>query len=189
MPLMQYSSTYPMSGESGVSAADQVAGRGERPNRARALHILLVEDEIVLARNLQRGLASEGHAVEWIDNGEAAVAWVRTTRPDLVLLDNRLPGMTGLQVLGALREHDPTILVIMMTAFATLDDAVAAIRLGAADFVRKPVGLAELDLAIERAVEKDRLQQELRVYRHLRGGPALTGVIGQSAGGRAGRGR
>ncbi len=152
----------------------------EKSNRLAPMQILLVEDEIVLARNVQRALQSEGHTVEWLESGEAALGWMRNARPDLVLLDNRLPGMSGLETLQQLRAIDPTIIVIMMTAFATLEDAVSAMRFGAADFVRKPVGLAELELAIERVIEKDRLQQELRFYRHQRGGQDARGVLGRS---------
>jgi len=171
-----------VSEESGSGSGATASAAGGQPSgRVRRLQILLVEDEIVLARNVQRGLEAEGHSVEWVDTGEGAVAHARNVRPDLVLLDNRLPGMTGLEVLRALREQDPTIIVVMITAFATLDDALTAMRLGAADFVRKPVGLAELELAIERVLEKDRLQQELRFYRHQRGGPDLASVIGRSA--------
>jgi two-component system, NtrC family, response regulator AtoC len=161
--------------------APPASGTSEKANRVPPLQILLVEDEVVLARNVQRALESEGHTVEWVESGEAGLAWARGARPDLVLLDNRLPGITGIETLQALREIDPTIIVIMMTAFATLEDAVAAMRFGAADFVRKPVGLAELELAIERVIEKDRLQQELRFYRHKRNGRDLRGVIGHSS--------
>jgi DNA-binding NtrC family response regulator len=152
----------------------------EKTNRLAPMQILLVEDEIVLARNVQRALESQGHSVEWLESGEAALGWLRNARPDLVLLDNRLPGISGLETLQELRAIDPTIIVIMMTAFATLEDAVAAMRLGAADFVRKPVGLAELELAIERVIEKDRLRQELRFYRHQRRGQDARGVLGSS---------
>src|SRR5690242_20090293 len=115
------------------------------------LHILIVEDEPVLARNLLRSLERAGHSAVAVESGEAALGYVQEPRPDLVLLDNRLPGVGGLETLKGLRALDPSLLVIMMTAFATLEDAVTAMRMGAADFVRKPIGLAELELAIDRA--------------------------------------
>ncbi len=115
-----------------------------------------------------------------MDAGEAALEQVKAQRPDLVLLDNRLPGISGLETLQQLRAHDPSLLVILMTAFATLDDAVTAMRLGAADFVRKPIGLAELELAVERVVQNDRLRQELRYYRGQRDGRSHGGLIGDS---------
>src|SRR6185295_18634026 len=129
---------------------------------------------------LRRSLERAGHTVESAETGEAALACAQTTRPDLVLLDNRLPGMSGLETLRALRDHDPSLLVIMVTAFATIEDAVTAMRLGAADFVRKPAGLAELELAIERAVKNERLQQELRYHRGQHGGPSDPALIGSS---------
>lgn len=142
------------------------------------LQILIVEDEPVLARNLTRSLERVGHGAVAVDSGEAALAYVQDVRPDLILLDNRLPGAGGLETLKALRTHDPSLLVIMMTAFATLEDAVTAMRMGAADFVRKPIGIAELELAIDRAVQRERLQQELRYHRDkhdARGHGALLG--------------
>jgi two-component system response regulator AtoC len=151
------------------------------PDRMRGLQILIVEDEAVLARNLARSLARMGHTISTVESGEAGLAYVqRDGRPDLVLLDNRLPGASGLETLQALRAHDPSLLVIMMTAFATLEDAVTAMRLGAADFVRKPIGIAELELAIERAIQHERLQQELRYHRGKRDARGGGGLIGTS---------
>jgi len=146
----------------------------------RGLYVLIIEDEPVLARNLGRSLERMGHTVECIDSGEAALTQVQAQRPDLILLDNRLPGISGLETLKQLRAHDPSLLVILMTAFATLEDAVTAMRLGAADFVRKPIGLAELELAVERVVQNDRLRQELRYYRGQRDGRSNGGLIGDS---------
>jgi DNA-binding NtrC family response regulator len=150
------------------------------PAGVTGLQILLVEDEPVLARNLRRSLERAGHSVTAVESGEAAIAHAQEIRPDVVLLDNRLPGMSGLEALQVLRGHDPSSLVIMMTAFGTIEDAVTAMKLGACDFVRKPVGLAELELAIERAVKHQRLQHELRYHRGTRHGPIEGRLIGRS---------
>jgi DNA-binding NtrC family response regulator len=144
------------------------------------LHILIVEDEPVLARNLTRSLERMGHSATALDTGEAALTYVQDNRPDLILLDNRLPGAGGLETLKGLRLQDPSLLVIMMTAFATLEDAVTAMRMGAADFVRKPIGLAELELAIDRAVQQERLQRELRYHRGKRDARGHGALIGAS---------
>ncbi len=156
------------------------AGRTASRARVTGIHILLVEDEPVLAKNLCRSLEKAGHHVQAVESGEDALTHIRSSRPDLVLLDNRLPGMSGIDTLRALRDHDASILVVMMTAFATLEDAIDAMRLGAADFVRKPVGLAELELAIQRAVQSDRLQQELRYHRGRSSGPGSSELVGSS---------
>jgi len=155
-------------------------GTDAASTRVTGLHVLLVEDEPVLAKNLRRSLERASHVVEAVESGEAALAHVQAARPDLVLLDNRLPGMSGVETLRAIRDHDPSIVVIMMTAFATLEDAITAMRLGAADFVRKPVGLADLELAIQRAVKNERLQRELRYYRGQRDGRGQGELIGSS---------
>jgi DNA-binding NtrC family response regulator len=160
---------------------DREHGGDEPPvSGVRGLHVLIVEDEPVLGRNLGRSLERMGHSVECVDDGESALARVQAQRPDLILLDNRLPGISGLECLKQLRAHDPSLLVILMTAFATLEDAVTAMRLGAADFVRKPIGLAELELAVERVVQNDRLRQELRYYRGQRDGRGHGGLVGDS---------
>jgi DNA-binding NtrC family response regulator len=153
---------------------------GSSRARVSPLQILLVEDELVLARNLKRSLEAVGHTVEAVETGEGAVAYVRAVRPDLVLLDNRLPGMGGLETLKALRAQHPTLLVIVATAFGTIEDAVEAMRLGASDFVRKPIGLAELELAIERAVQNERLHCELRYHRARLDSDRLERLIGTS---------
>jgi DNA-binding NtrC family response regulator len=156
------------------------AGDDAGTRRVTGLEVLLVEDEPVLAKNLRRSLERAGHVVEAVESGEAALEHARVARPDVVLLDNRLPGMSGIETLRALREHDPSIVVILMTAFATLEDAINAMRLGAADFVRKPVGLADLELAIQRAVKNERLQQELHYYRGQHDGRGQGDLIGSS---------
>lgn len=144
------------------------------------LRILIVEDEPVLARNLARTLERMGHAVESVESGEAALGQMKAQRPDLVFLDNRLPGLSGLETLQRLRADDPSLLVVLMTVFATIDDAVTAMRLGAADFVRKPIGLAELELAVERVVQNDRLRWERRYSRGQRDSRTHDGLNGGS---------
>ncbi len=171
---------------SSIDVADPALGQPSATSGASpgpmttSLQILIVEDEPVLARNLQRALTRMGHVVATVDTGEAALGHVRETRPDVVLLDNRLPGASGLEILRDLRAHDGSLLIIMMTAFATVDDAVTAMRMGAADFVRKPIGLAELEVAIQRAVERERLQQELRYHRAKGAASTDRGLLGTS---------
>jgi DNA-binding NtrC family response regulator len=163
-----------------TNEVDAASGQETPRTGVTGLHILIVEDEPVLARNLRRSLQAAGHNVESVDTGEAALTQVQKLRPDLVLLDNRLPGMSGLETLKAMQAHDPSVLVIIMTAFGTIEDAVTAMKLGASDFLRKPIGLAELEIAIERAVKNERLQQELRYHRGQRDGRVDGGMIGRS---------
>ena len=101
-------------------------------------HVLIIDDEVPLSRALERVLSSFGHEVSHADHGRRGLALVKTGRIDLVLLDNRMPGMTGLEVLNEIKAFDPHISVIMMTGFAKVESAVQAIKEGAIEYMVKP---------------------------------------------------
>ena len=90
---------------------------------------------------------------------------LETLRPDVVFSDVRLPGMSGIELLRRIREFDPSIPVIIMTAYGTIEGAVEAVKLGAFDYLKKPVDLEELRLLADRARENSQLRQELSYYR------------------------
>src|SRR2546421_9935956 len=101
-----------------------------------AKRILVVEDELVLNRSLVQRLAGEGYTAEGVRSATDAKAALENDW-DLVLLDMRLPDSHGLGLLREVRERRPDQLIIMMTAYSSLEDAVEAIRLGAQDYVKK----------------------------------------------------
>ena len=127
--------------------------------------ILVIEDEVVLARNLARALETAGHGTQVCGSGEEGVAIARTSAPDLVLLDLRLPDGSGLEVLARILEISPGLPVIMMTAYGTVKDAVEAMRRGAMDYLQKPLDLGELRLLVDRVLEKQRRDRELDYLR------------------------
>src|SRR5207249_11343400 len=86
-------------------------------------------------------------------------------QPDVIFADVRLPGMSGVDLLKRSRESDPAIPVIMLTAYGSIEGAVEAVKLGAFDYVKKPVDLEELKLLADRARENRLLKQELSYYR------------------------
>ncbi len=107
-------------------------------------HILLVEDDPTLARTLEEGLGSEGYRVIWKASGLEAVAYAREHHPTLILLDVRLPDLSGFDVCRQMRQaglHQP---VIMLTARDEETDKVLGLEMGADDYVTKPFGLREL---------------------------------------------
>ncbi|MGH9392111.1 MAG: sigma-54-dependent transcriptional regulator, partial [Vicinamibacteria bacterium] len=127
--------------------------------------ILVVDDENLIRWSLQQKLSSWGYRVLEAPNGETAVSLVEKESPDLVLLDVHLPDKNGLEVLKVIKEWNPRMAVIIMTAYGVLEDAVAALRLGAYDFVSKPLNFEELRATIANAVEAVKLRQEVRHFR------------------------
>ena len=111
--------------------------------------VLVVEDERNLALGLRANLEYEGYSVIVAESGEAALDVVRTSPPDLVILDLMLPGMDGYQVLGALREMGMSVPVLILSARAEEIDKVRGFRAGADDYVTKPFGVLELVLRVQ----------------------------------------
>ena len=142
-------------------------------------HILIVEDEPPLARNIEKFLAREGFEPIVEMNGEAALKTLERTRPDLVLLDFRLTGITGLEVLNRIRSEDSEIRVILMTAHASVALAVDAMKAGADDFLMKPLSLEALGHTIRRVLGHRRLEKALSYYQQ-RASSELDDLIGDS---------
>jgi two-component system KDP operon response regulator KdpE len=124
-----------------------------------ALRVLVVDDEPAILRFLRAGLAAQGYVVAEADTGRAALEAVRRGATDLMVLDLGLPDMDGLDVIRALRADGVAIPVIVLSSRDDERAKVAALDLGADDFVTKPFGIDELFARI-RAAQRHRLQQE-----------------------------
>ncbi len=111
--------------------------------------ILIVEDDPDIARGLKSNLEIEGHEAHVVGDGARALEEARRGHPDLVVLDLMLPGLDGLRVLAELRKGDPRTPVLILTAKQSEGDKVRGLRLGADDYVTKPIGLLELLARIE----------------------------------------
>ncbi|RIK94397.1 MAG: DNA-binding response regulator [Proteobacteria bacterium] len=107
------------------------------------MRILLVEDDDLLGDGLQVALSNEGHTVEWVEDGESADAALRAGAFDLVVLDLRLPKMSGLEVLRVLRGRGDATPVLILTAMDAIDDRVKGLDLGADDYLVKPFDMKE----------------------------------------------
>ena len=127
--------------------------------------LLIVEDEAVLARNLVKRFSRHGFTVHHAATIGDGLRSLPEVHPDVVLMDLRLPDGSGLDALGELHATDPDLPVIMMTAYGTVADAVAAMQRGARDFVLKPFNLDEIQLRVERAVRAAHAQREIAYYR------------------------
>lgn len=123
-------------------------------------HVLVVDDEADIRQLIEEILADEGYRVVTADSAEAARAGVRRERPALVLLDIWMPGEDGLSLLKSWAEPGLAFPVVIMSGHGTIETAVEATRLGAWDFIEKPIALAKLLLTVERALEANRLRQE-----------------------------
>ncbi len=110
--------------------------------------VLIVDDEASQRKLLGGFLQSRGFRVTEAESGEAALESVRSSAPDMVLLDVRLPGMSGIDVLSEIRQFAPELPVLLITAYADLRQAVAAMKSGADDYLSKPIDLEELESAI-----------------------------------------
>jgi DNA-binding NtrC family response regulator len=143
--------------------------------------ILLVDDDTVLVKNVGRALERSGHSVAIAFDSEEALRRVAEAPPDLILLDLRLPDGSGLDLLPKLLAKEPGVTVLMVTAYATVEDAVKAVKLGARDYLQKPLRLDDLRNAVARALSERSLQREVSYYRGRESeGARIEALIGHS---------
>ncbi|MBN1179526.1 MAG: response regulator, partial [Anaerolineae bacterium] len=124
--------------------------------------ILLIDDDVRILQTFARTLRLADYTVFTAENGEQGLALYQQETPDIVLLDLRMPGMDGLQVLQAMRAHDSEANVILTTGHGDKDAVIEALRAGASDFLGKPIDQVTLESALRRAEERTHLKRELR---------------------------
>jgi two-component system response regulator HydG len=144
--------------------------------------VLIVDDEADLADALARALTMEGHTVMTLANGAAAVEQVTREAPDVLLLDIRLRGESGLDVLAQVKAIRPELEVVMMTGYATVDSAVAAMKAGAFDYLKKPFeNLQRVLITVHKALErKSLLTRTRRLEEELQDRFQFSNVVGVS---------
>lgn len=141
--------------------------------------ILVIDDDESIRRTLRLCLESADYSVSVASSGEAGIALAKKQPPDLALVDLRLGGMDGLAVSRALAQEAPGAQVIIMTAYATIDNAVEAMRAGASDYLAKPFTPAAVKHVVARVLESGRMRQELaEVERHNRRAPVKSTSAG-----------
>lgn len=145
----------------------------------KTTNILIIDDEFNLTRSLAFTLRQAGMECLETHNGQTGCNLAKEKQPDIILLDIRMPGMNGLEVLEWLQQEVPDIPVVMMSAFDDTQDAVTAMKMGAVDYLSKPFDVDELILLISETNAKRRLQSEVRYLRDRN--TAGDAFIGNSA--------
>ena len=131
--------------------------------------ILVVEDEPKMRRLLELQLADEGFHAQTVGDAETALKLVNSGPFDLIVTDLKLPGMSGIEFLEAVKRSNAAVPIIIMTAYGTVESAVEAMKIGASDYVLKPFSLAELVLVIRKELASHQLREENRTLREALG--------------------
>jgi DNA-binding NtrC family response regulator len=143
--------------------------------------VLVVDDEPDMLENFTRILRRAGHRCLTAGDAQRGLALVESERPDLLLTDLKMPGMDGMELLRRARELDPALPVIVITAFATIESAVAAIKEGAFDYLPKNFSVDELRVTVDRALRHRALQLENQNLRNqLQGTFGFENIVGRS---------
>lgn len=143
--------------------------------------ILVVDDEANARNALAEILRDEGYMIETAADGFKALPKLRDFSPEVVLTDLKMPGMDGVELMAKVRDHDPDVGVVIMTAFGAVDTAVKAMREGAADYLTKPLNADELVVVLARTLERFRLRRETRQLRQrLEQRYSFDNIVGNS---------
>lgn len=143
--------------------------------------IIVIDDEPVIGKSCRRILERAGHAVETTTNSIQALERIRQETFDVAIVDLKMPEIDGLELLQRIKQEHPEIMVIMITAYSTVDTAVKAIKMGAFDYVPKPFTPDELEITVKKALDKKSLLFENRYLRNqLRERHRFNNMIGKS---------
>ena len=142
--------------------------------------ILVVDDQEMMRDSLVGTLVREGHEVIGCVDAAAAIGRLQANRFDLLITDLKMPKMTGIELLGEAKRLRPEMPVVLMTAFATVNTAVEAMKLGAYDYIQKPFDGDEIKLLIERTLEHSRLVRENQAFRSITEAAESRPMVGSS---------
>ena len=144
-------------------------------------NILVVDDEETMRDSCQQALSREDNIVKVAEDGSTALAMLEKESFDLVILDLKMPGLSGMEVLNRIKQDDPEVVVVVITGYATVESAVEAMKSGAYDFIPKPFTPESLRAIVSRALEKRRLSLENILLRtQLKGKLGEDVIIGES---------
>ncbi len=145
-------------------------------------NILIVDDEQSYRQLLSLVFEGEGHTLRTAMNGREALAMIQVEPADVIISDVKMPDMDGIELLAAIRETQPDLGVVLMTAFASVETAREAFKLGADDFIQKPFDVEELKLIVKKTLEKQALIDENRAFKRAqRERGSVKNIVGSSA--------
>src|SRR5512136_2489078 len=122
--------------------------------------ILVIDDEIGICQGIQRALKPTGYQVDISTSSDKGLETIQKDHYNLVLLDVMMPGVSGIDLIASIHKHDPELVCIIITGYATVELAVRAIKHGAYDFLTKPFSVDDLLLAVSQGLERRRLSLE-----------------------------
>ena len=145
-----------------------------------SVRILIIEDEQLIRWSLRQKFEEQGYQVEDVETGADAEGAMNRASFDLIMLDYKLPDTTGLNILKTIRGFDTDVVVIMMTAYSTIESAVEAMKLGAYDYITKPFDMDQLLRTVAKALETTKLRREVReLRRHIANEYGIDRIIGR----------
>src|SRR5580658_5076355 len=158
----------------------RTSGR-ERVDPHKSLRVLFVDDEKSLQEFMRSELPRLGHEVIVCPDGRAALKVLEKSTFDAAILDLRMPGMTGIEVLEHLKQVSPDTEAVMMTGYASKETAIEALRLGAFDYITKPCKLAEIEAVLRRITDRRELKHKnLALQTRVQAAEGPTVLVGKS---------
>jgi len=165
--------------EATANVEDEVTRPAREAGRAR---ILIVDDERAILRALRKVVGGAGHDVITLDEPLGAVELLREEEVDVMLVDLRMPHMSGMELLAKAKELRPSVEVVIMTAFATVETALAAVKAGAFDYLTKPFeNIEKVTITVDKALERKRLVDRTRsLEQELKSTKGFASIVGTS---------
>jgi DNA-binding NtrC family response regulator len=131
----------------------------------KQLRILIIDDEKLIRWSLEKFLTSKGYQISSADSGEEGIKQFETNHPEIVFVDNKLPGMQGLDVIHKLKVIDEDVVVVFMTAYGSIETAVNAMKAGATEYVNKPFAFEEVEVILDNIKSKLNIIREIQLLR------------------------
>lgn len=146
----------------------------------KKLKILVIDDEELIRWAFEKKLKKNGFDVKTVSNGEKGLTLAGKYYPDIIFVDNKLPGISGLNVLKKIKDMLPSTSIVFMTAYGTIETAVKAIKYGAIEFIQKPFKFEEIEVIVNKIEERIQTENEIHLLRREQENLTFNHIIGNS---------